>query len=1332
MFNYIRKNISIHRALSLSLIISASILCLIYFHRLQFELEQINNRINSAQDIMLKVIDLGISTERLNAPTKDLFTSKHLQYQKNQYLDYQNQFDVHFAILKEAILKDSDRIQYFSELHGHFQLLIEKKTQHDLLAQKIFHDFSFSKMSISHSRLLELEQIYLEMKESLVALKKNLSETTAQLSIESDAKNRSIKKQITTLLILIISFFSYLLLFILKNDKKSQHYQQKKINSEDNEQRIIDYENIFQVKGLGSFVMTDHESFLASPTCSELIGCSFQVHQNCYKSLMAAVHDDDRQILTQFINESFKNSDSRSSALIRIRDQNRRWRSLQFDSQFRSTNASTYVTGLVQDMTSSLEISDLNQRIQTFGEIGGWSFDVQSEIVFLTENARRLLNLKNQNSHYSLTDLSSVFIKKMGFINEVIQQCHRAKRAEAILELLNPDGSTYWIRAIGEPISDDSGNIMILKGSFQNVTEQVTLQKDRERQFRDLLASQSRLTTLIEGLPFGFYECEHSLSRSLKFTTPHFHLITGYESTNKDFPHSSHLNEMICAEDREHVISQIEFAKNQGQAYSLQYRLRTKGGEVIWVWDTGAYSQNLNLFTGALIEITKNKQTEIQLNLKKQIIEHFFEFANEAICILDSDFRIKTFNESFGKIFAHKVKNLSGQNFLELISDGEASYGLDPKLTIDSNQRFSMILNISITGQNSKIYRLNGTKNQNLGQYSMTLTDITQEESFQYQLKKTHEAIDTMALMLKFSQSGTLIEANQNFCNLMKISLLDLKQIKLETLCFEESDRFAIRSSVKDASLDFNTVFKLTLKSSDEQLVTMQATVVKINHDSKSQSEFLLFGFNQTEEVQLIRQAEEAQKIAAIGNWSYKSGTETLYWSRQMYRIFSVPHEEGPLSLSKFKAHIFEFDRELWHDHIQACLDLGTAFSFRCRSHSLNNTQWIEFHAQPTYNGIGLITGINGTCQDITERVQSQAEYQSILDALNVGTWKYHLASNKLILDQRAQSLLTLSEANEDQTEAFEKLIQPEELKLLKNNLKASISAKRPIRGHLKVQLNTQSTQHFGYQGFSEASAFHQKIISGIIWNITEEVQTQNIMDLQKEKMIHDSKLLAIGELSAGLAHEVNNPLAIILTNASILERYRTDSEKFNQKIRIISEAVARIKEIVLSLKRFSSTETRVQFKNEKLLTLFKNIDSFVNLKCRELGINICVEIDPNLSIFCDTLAIEQVLLCLIKNSIEALERSQERWIRVTTFVVDQELKLIIKDSGPGIKIEFRDKIFQPFFTTKEIGSGTGLGLSVVKGILKQHEALIELVSSEAHTTFEITFKKWDINQNAA
>lgn len=230
----------------------------------------------------------------------------------------------------------------------------------------------------------------------------------------------------------------------------------------------------------------------------------------------------------------------------------------------------------------------------------------------------------------------------------------------------------------------------------------------------------------------------------------------------------------------------------------------------------------------------------------------------------------------------------------------------------------------------------------------------------------------------------------------------------------------------------------------------------------------------------------------------------------------------------------------------------------------------------------------------------------------------------------------------------------------------------------------------------------------------------------EKEKLlIQSSKLSSLGEMAGGIAHEINNPLAIIQLNASQLRRLII-AEKFEKTKSIsmlekIESTTSRIGKIIDGLRNFSRNE--VGEKQEKVLfsKLMSDVEGLCHERLKRKNIRFEVIQKVEIEIACRVIQLEQVLVNLINNSYDAIQASTDPWIRMQAFMDDKEfLNIVITDSGNGIPATIAKKIMQPFFSTKPIGEGTGLGLSISFAIIASHEGSLTYNPESPNTQFLI------------
>lgn len=241
-----------------------------------------------------------------------------------------------------------------------------------------------------------------------------------------------------------------------------------------------------------------------------------------------------------------------------------------------------------------------------------------------------------------------------------------------------------------------------------------------------------------------------------------------------------------------------------------------------------------------------------------------------------------------------------------------------------------------------------------------------------------------------------------------------------------------------------------------------------------------------------------------------------------------------------------------------------------------------------------------------------------------------------------------------------------------------------------------------------------------------EDRVTQIDLSLEREKRAHmqAGKMATLGEVAVGIAHEINNPLTIIVSRLGNLEKNLVKKNmllpEIADSINKVNQTVERIVKIINGLRHFAySGEERKQPVN-----LTKVISDSLELcqerlKKNEIELKIIRPgFDVEISAF-DTQMI-QVLLNLIINSLDAIKNLTEKWIEIEYQVVDDLLNIIVRDSGLGLDSDIVSKIMNPFFTTKERGQGTGLGLSLSKSIIENHEGRLYYNPDSSNTEFVI------------
>jgi len=242
------------------------------------------------------------------------------------------------------------------------------------------------------------------------------------------------------------------------------------------------------------------------------------------------------------------------------------------------------------------------------------------------------------------------------------------------------------------------------------------------------------------------------------------------------------------------------------------------------------------------------------------------------------------------------------------------------------------------------------------------------------------------------------------------------------------------------------------------------------------------------------------------------------------------------------------------------------------------------------------------------------------------------------------------------------------------------------------------------------------------------EVAYDELKEMQN-KLVQSEKLKAIGQLASGVAHEIRNPIGIIMQGVFYLEQIIPNTEKESlETLFMIKDSAQRADNIVISLLDFSRT-TKLELRPEQIDSI---VDNSLSLLRRELkDIEVVLEIQKGLPrVLVDKNKLMQVFINLFMNAINAMPEAGRIIIRSFAKVLketgEEAVVVEIEDTGSGIPEENLQKVFAPFFTTKGPGKGTGLGLSVCQNIIILHKGLIEIKSQvNKGTTVTVTLKTY-------
>ena len=520
-----------------------------------------------------------------------------------------------------------------------------------------------------------------------------------------------------------------------------------------------------------------------------------------------------------------------------------------------------------------------------------------------------------------------------------------------------------------------------------------------------------------------------------------------------------------------------------------------------------------------------------------------------------------------------------------------------------------------------------------------------------------------------------------------------------------------------------------------------------------------------------------ALKSSGIGTWVWRIGDESVSWDNSLHQLFGFAPGAFGGTYQRFLETLHPDDRD------RVAADVSRSIKFNVDLDAEFRVIWPDGSAHHigsrgrVYRDTeGRPLQMTGVCWDISHRKQYELDLQRLNESLELrvsertnellakNTQLTHqvaerqkaetalresLSQFKLLAESIPQQLWTVDADGcmdylnpqalryvdrrlEDMTpESRIKLIHPDDRARCCDRWLRSVETGGVYEIEFRILRGSDQTYrwHIG-----RALPFRDDLGRITRWfgtntDIDDQKNAEAVIAKQRSAMVQSSKMSALGEMAGGVAHEINNPLAIIHARAGQLKEMAGGENLNADMVRVYSEKIEatarRISKIVSGLRSFARDGERDSFVVTPVSQIVEETVELCRERFRSHGVELRIApIAATLTIECRAVQISQVLLNLLNNAHDAVENLDEKWISFEAGVVGQDVRIMVTDSGNGIDPAVRDKIMQPFFTTKEVGKGTGLGLSVSQGILESHHGSLRLDPDSLKTRFVVELPK--------
>jgi len=352
-----------------------------------------------------------------------------------------------------------------------------------------------------------------------------------------------------------------------------------------------------------------------------------------------------------------------------------------------------------------------------------------------------------------------------------------------------------------------------------------------------------------------------------------------------------------------------------------------------------------------------------------------------------------------------------------------------------------------------------------------------------------------------------------------------------------------------------------------------------------------------------------------------------------------------------------------------------------------------------------------------------------------IGEDFFDLTPDLLLISDLEGKILRLNTAFEHALESsqnelvgrkFLEFVHPEDLEKTLGALAGLNSGKTILSFQNRYVAASGNTVHLDW---TARPILEKKLVYAVARDISSTKAIEKSLKEAQLKSEVSSKLASLGEMASGIAHEINNPLTVIASQAEdLIDSVKASAVSREQIIETLGDMnamVFRIAKIVRALKTYSRDASNDPHSESSVETIVEDTSRLCSEKFKHADIDLRIDtISPDLWIECRPAEISNILLNLLTNAKDAIESWSEKWIHLSTKDLGDHVEIAVTNSGPKITVEVRARMFEPFFSTKEVGKGTGLGLSISRTFAESHGGTLLLDDSSKQTSFVVKLPK--------
>lgn len=815
-------------------------------------------------------------------------------------------------------------------------------------------------------------------------------------------------------------------------------------------------------------------------------------------------------------------------------------------------------------------------------------------------------------------------------------------------------------------------------------------------------------------------------------TNPAWKKTLGYTSQELT---SRSIVDFVHPEDGEKLLYYI----HDGDSDPFEIRFLSKSGVYKWLLWTFTHIREKKLIYAVVHDITDRKANEDSLKKSKEEVTNILESIADGFIALDKNWNFTYVNQAAEIILNGPKEDLLGKNLWDKFPDVRGTFDVMYLRAVEEQVpvRFTEYYPAPL----DKWFEVQAFPSKSgLSIYFRDVTERRKAVDNVVRSEAQFKAVFSSSLdgMVIVDNEGKCLNANDSACVLFGLTEEEMLGTDIKNYLYTENN-----VSFSGEWQDF-----LNHRIQNSEYILMRADGKRLNVSFVSPNTFLpgkylivLHDITQRKAIeenltQSQKQLAEAQALVHLGSWEWKPQTGVI-WSDEVYNILGVDSERFKVSLFSMRNLAHPDDRAYFYSQFARKFYDGEEIEFKHRAILPDQSiKTLRQRLKVSVNDQGIPVSYLGTVQDITESKQkedalrqAEARYRTLVESLPgiVYLVQPHTPYSLLYVSPNINILGFSPEDWHDQPDLWKRMIHDEDREHVIQSIKNSIEFGADTEFEYRINTTYGATRWLQNKGRLILDENGNKIgWQGLMLDVTETKRLE-------AQLGQSQRLESIGRLAGGIAHDFNNMLMTINGYCELSLRMIEDDELLRSNIEEIKKASERSALLTHQLLAFS----RQQVLQLKVLDLNEVIDDISRMIERLLGERIELNIiqEPHLkNVKADLGQLTQIIMNLAVNACDAMPDGGGLTIQTSNVYLDEDFAaqhqptqpgnyvlLTIKDTGTGIDEETLKYIFEPFYTTKELGKGVGLGLATVYGIIKQSGGYIWVDSKLGEgTTFNV------------